>query len=201
MTACLVTLVLCPIFASFIVATTLDLHHLESHMRYLASYDMLTDVLTRRLFFSNAERMLAIAKRTEKSFSVAYIDIDNFKLINDKYGHTAGDEVLRKCAELLKSELRKSDIVGRIGGEEFAVCLLDTNIQGAMHLLNQMRMLVKSLSVHYQEHSIQFTISIGLTFVNSYPSVGLETLIEQADKALYQAKATGKDKVVLFQIK
>ncbi|MCX4187255.1 GGDEF domain-containing protein [Methylophaga sp. OBS4] len=190
--------VVCPIVMWYVIGVTLNLHHLENEMRRLASYDMLTDIMTRRAFLSACEKLHALMRRNQKSLSLAYIDIDNFKKINDGYGHAAGDEVLKSFARILRENVRKSDLVGRIGGEEFALALPDTDLAGASHILDKVRLLAKHTAVAYSGHTIEYTISIGLSISDETEQKLLDQLIRQADHALYAAKHAGKDCIVEF---
>jgi diguanylate cyclase (GGDEF)-like protein len=177
------------------VGTTLDLHYLESQMRHLASYDVLTDVYTRRLFLESCEHLLSLMQRDKKDFVFAYIDLDDFKQINDVYGHAAGDEVLKAFSVLLRSQVRKSDLVGRMGGEEFGLALPETDRKGAEHLLEEVRLLAKQTTVEVDGREIGFTISIGFTYTDGSVEKPLDKLIKKADAALYMAKGTGKDRI------
>lgn len=187
-----------PIAVWFLVGVTLNLHHLEHKMRRLASYDMLTDIMTRRAFFSSCERLYALMKRDKKPFALAYIDLDDFKSINDNYGHTAGDAVLQKFSDILRSSVRQSDIAGRIGGEEFALALPETEMTGAMHIMNQVRVLAKNSYIELGDATINFTISIGLSYCDQTCCLTLEEMIRQADRALYAAKDAGKDHLLQY---
>jgi diguanylate cyclase (GGDEF)-like protein len=190
--------ILAPLLTWLLVGLAIDLHHLEDEMRHLANYDELTDIMTRRAFLAFATRLHALMQRQEKPFTVAYMDLDNFKSINDQYGHLVGDDVLKSFSDVVRSMIRRSDIVGRIGGEEFALALPETDLNGAIHLLNQLRLKASETKVVSRGHEIHYTVSVGLAFSNKTSSTSLETLLEQADRALYQAKTSGKDCVVQF---
>jgi diguanylate cyclase (GGDEF)-like protein len=129
---------------------------------------------------------------------LAYIDIDDFKTINDTYGHVIGDEVLKSFANTLKGSARGSDIIGRIGGEEFAILLPETDIQGAYAILERLRTQICSKTLRIEEHAINLSISVGLSHSRKENEFAVEQLIKQADKALYQAKSEGKNCIVQY---
>jgi predicted signal transduction protein with EAL and GGDEF domain len=106
----------CPLLVWYVIGVTLNLHHLESRMRYLANYDTLTQVMSRRAFLMSFEQQLALSMRNQTSLAVAYLDLDDFKTVNDKYRHAMGDQVLARFASVLKSNMRKHDLIGRMGG-------------------------------------------------------------------------------------
>lgn len=191
-------LIIAPCVIWYLVGLTVKIEHLEKEQRKLATYDMLTGLLVRRVFLSNVEALLNLAERSRGVLSFVYIDIDNFKNINDKFGHTCGDAVLASFAENLRNSMRKSDVVGRIGGEEFAVALPDTDIKRCIHVLEKISSLAKTAQVEAAGQKIVYTISIGVTVFNKSNRVGVEQLIEQADAALYHAKRSGKDCIVRY---
>jgi diguanylate cyclase (GGDEF)-like protein len=182
----------------WLVALGIELHHLEDEMRYLASYDELTGIMSRRAFFNGAERLHVLMRRQNKPLTLAYLDLDDFKEVNDTFGHVMGDAVLKAFTDVISSMLRRSDIVGRIGGEEFALILPDTDIDGARHLLEQIRNKASEQTVVVGHAQTSFTVSVGLAFSNNQSINSLSALIEQADKALYQAKSKGKNCVVQY---
>lgn len=135
-------------------------------------------------------------KRSDAPLSMVMIDIDHFKQVNDEYGHMAGDEVIREISKLFTEYTRISDIVGRYGGEEFAVILPDTKLEDAMLFAERMRLAVQFLSV--QPSRVRCTISLGVAEVN--PNMHkYQQLIELADQALYQAKRNGRNIAVAYE--
>lgn len=130
-------------------------------------------------------------KRGEE-YSVAILDIDNFKEFNDKYGHQAGDEILRKLSECLKNELRDDDIVARYGGEEFIIYFNITDKDLLSKILTRLSQTIRSLSVIFEEKILKITVSIGAA-INKNGKLSAKRLIKQADTALYVAKGAGKD--------
>jgi diguanylate cyclase (GGDEF)-like protein len=163
-----------------------------------ASHDDLTGLLNRSIFFEFLEAELNKAARMQTAFSVMMMDLDHFKSINDRYGHATGDQVLKQFAELLRSLLRKSDIIGRIGGEEFAVILPDTHRQAAAKLAGEiLRRTAARAVIQGRDGSINFTVSIG---ISTYPEfANVNALMSEADRALYRAKKNGRNTVDVYQ--
>ncbi len=179
-----------------VVDVLFRVHHLEEEIRRVATYDMVTGVMTRHAFYSAAGTAHRIATRNRTALSVITIDIDDFKRINDSHGHAAGDSVLRSFGGTLKECARKSDIVGRIGGEEFAILLPDTGIDGAMHLAGKIRAAALNAAVEACGRSIGFTVSIGAAEISHADETPLDVLIRHSDQALYAAKRGGKNIVM-----
>jgi diguanylate cyclase (GGDEF)-like protein len=159
-------------------------------MTRLAMVDELTGLLNRRAFLQEAEKLQKLASRQQGSVCVAIIDVDRFKQVNDQHGHAAGDRVLKDVAQALRSSLRESDLLGRIGGEEFAVVLPFTNEQNALKRLDQLRLRVAG----QESDGLRVTISGGLS------ELGARTVgeaLKRADVALYRAKTTGRNRILL----
>ena len=137
-------------------------------------------------------------KRTESPSALIILDIDNFKKVNDIYGHSAGDEVIKALAGIIKKTIRETDIAGRYGGEEFAIILPDTPVANVEFVAERIRRFVEKCIVVYDEVNISFTVSIGVSgFKQSYKNS--TQWLSMADKALYQAKAAGKNRVILSE--
>ena len=121
------------------------------------------------------------------------LDIDHFKKINDTYGHLAGDFVLKEIAKIIKDSIRKSDICGRFGGEEFVIVLPNTKLSGAMKLAERIRETIQNHTFDFNGKKINVTVSIGITSVGVNDSY--ESLISRADEALYEAKEKGRNRI------
>jgi len=158
-----------------------------------ASYDFLTNVPNRRHFFEVVEAMHESALRHGTPVTCAMIDIDKFKSVNDKYGHSVGDAVLREVAQLIKSSVRKSDVVARFGGEEFCMYMTGMSEDHAGDYFDKLRQKISDAIIRAEEHSLRVTVSIGLC---SKIEHDLNNMIEAADKSLYQAKETGRNRVI-----
>ena len=159
----------------------------------LASTDMLTGINNRRAFTELSNVQVEYCKRHENPVTAIVLDVDHFKTINDKYGHAAGDTALQHLAEILQTITRSSDIIGRIGGEEFAVLLVNTNITEALLVAEKIRNWIADHPVHIGEDYFSMTVSIGVASDDKY---NLELLLNLADKAMYKAKQTGRNRVV-----
>lgn len=167
----------------------------DENNRVLAAEDALTGTATRRALLSALDRDVLRAIRTQTPIAVLMVDIDHFKMVNDRYGHLAGDQVLRTVAGVLQERVRSQDLVGRYGGEEFLVVLPDTPLAGALHLAQELREAVQSLRCSTDAASIGVTVSIGVFGGFLKPGDGWDLLIDAADHALYQAKENGRNRV------
>ena len=161
-----------------------------------ARQDYLTGLNNRGYFMELAEREIKKASRYGHNFTILMLDIDNFKMINDTYGHKAGDRVLVALADIFRKILRVADIEGRIGGEEFAILLPETGRESAVVVAERLRNLVEDCEILLQDSdtSMRFTVSIGVSAPGSI-DYNLDALFSQADDALYRAKHTGRNKV------
>jgi len=172
-----------------------ELFNLKEEFKKRANTDPLTNLYNRRFFTKQAGREYQRAKRYSLSMTLMSIDIDHFKSINDQYGHPAGDQVLIKVAKQLQENLRQTDILARIGGEEFSILLPETSSQSAMIFAERIRENQSKLTITGDwQGSITLSVSIGISsFLSS--DVAFDDLFSRADKALYQAKNSGRNKV------
>ncbi len=165
----------------------------------LASIDPLTGAINRRKFMQLAESELHRTQRYQNALSCLMLDIDHFKQVNDRYGHAAGDQVLRAFFEACCHSVRDTDIVARIGGEEFVVLLPETSQADALQLAERIRSEVSQMQVAIDERQrIELTVSIGASFWSEEIS-DIEALMEQADSALYRAKHEGRNRVAIAE--
>jgi len=163
-----------------------------SDLRRLANIDSLTGTLHRRSFVERAEAEMLRARRAGRPLCVLMLDIDHFKQVNDTYGHAGGDAALRAVAQTLRGAIRPSDLLGRLGGEEFAVLLPETGPEAALALAERLRAAIAEMSVNFAGLAIRQTISIGCAGGRA-DEAGLEVLLRDADRALYMAKAAGRN--------
>ena len=162
-----------------------------SDQQHLARIDGLTGLFCRRIFDARLEHDLALARRRKGILAVAYIDVDDFKAVNDRYGHVGGDRVLKEISKVLKDSIREADTAARIGGDEFALVLPDTDARGAHQIVSE---IVRKLHDAFAARNWQVTCSIGVvTILDS--AVSPESAMGAADKVMYEAKAKGKDAV------
>jgi diguanylate cyclase (GGDEF)-like protein/PAS domain S-box-containing protein len=172
-----------------------ELYALKEEFRKQANTDSLTELYNRRYFMEHAEREFYRAKRHLRIVSLISIDIDHFKNINDSYGHPAGDKVLISVAKCLLPCIRQEDILARIGGEEFSILLPETTLQSAKVVAERIRLNQSNLSLDGEWNGkITLTVSIGVTCIR-FEDDSFDDFFIRADKALYQAKALGRDQV------
>ncbi|CAG1020796.1 Diguanylate cyclase DgcM [Methylococcales bacterium] len=168
---------------------------LLAELEHQAHFDYLTGIANRRHFMEQGEMELARAQRYGNSLSIFMLDIDHFKKINDSFGHAVGDKVLQKMGCIFAQTLREVDIPGRLGGEEFAVLLPETNSSKALEVAERLRNFVANTTIPLEAGvSLQFTICIGVATLREKIS-NIDSLLNLADKALYQAKDSGRNKV------
>jgi len=175
-------------------AIALENARLHTIVQRQAITDELTDLANRRRFTDTLDTELRRAERFGEPLGVVFADLDDFKLINDRYGHQVGDRVLRAFADCLKKRVRVIDVAARLGGEEFAVLLVETDHAGALALAESLREAVEALAIPGgPREPVRLTASFG---VASYPQArSPEELLAAADAALYQAKREGKNRV------
>ncbi|MBN1170699.1 MAG: diguanylate cyclase [Micromonosporaceae bacterium] len=177
-------------------AVALDNAVLFHEVENAATYDGLTGLFNRRYFFDFGEHRMATWRRDERPIAAVMIDVDHFKNVNDTYGHAVGDEVIKEIAHRLSATLRESDIVGRYGGEEFAVLLPETTEDMALVAAHRMRREISAEPIATRAGELPITVSVGLAFPDK-PSSQLSDLLRAADKALYVAKRNGRNQVVV----
>lgn len=167
----------------------------------MATVDPLTGLLNARAYYESCDQQISLSNRMMTAYSVLFIDLDHFKKINDTYGHAVGDLVLKQSALCMKSKLRKSDLIGRIGGEEFSVFLPNTNKQNAILVAESLRKQIEQQSIQLKDDkTIHITASIG---VSSLDGIAKENssfveLQKNADSAMYEAKHAGRNRVSVF---
>ena len=160
----------------------------------MAQSDPLTGCWNRRSVLDAANRDFARSWRTASPLSVIFMDIDHFKHINDSHGHLAGDAVIRTLTSTVKAALRTSDMLGRIGGEEFVVLLVDTDCQNAAMVAEKLRLQLAGTPVFYDKTEISFTVSLGVAEIRAGDADAL-SLIDRADSLMYRAKSGGRNLV------
>ncbi len=164
------------------------------HLQELATIDPLTGTNNRRSFFGVARREFTLSRRLGTRFCILMADADRFKSINDEHGHHAGDRVLVEMAEACRSQLRDVDVLGRLGGEEFAVALPGADLAGARVVAERIRNACAATAVAVGGRTVRFRVSIGVAEASAADSA-VEDVIHRADRALYRAKALGRDRV------
>lgn len=176
-----------------------EARQLKAKYEHLSLRDDMTGLYNRRYFFPTAESLLARASRKREPVSLALLDLDHFKSINDRFGHGCGDLVLRQVGGMLQNAVRQSDILARFGGEEFIILMPDTDCQAGKQLAERIRQQIKTLKITYQDQPITISTSIGITcWPIDKGKPELEQMIRQADLALYRAKDLGRDRMVMM---
>lgn len=179
------------------IAAALERSEHEKRVEQLAFHDALTGLPNRVLFDDRIRQTLATARRYDRGFAVMYLDLDNFKSVNDDLGHPSGDLLLRHVADRLRQTLRESDTVARFGGDEFVV--LQPIVSGPTDTSDMARKIISVMQVPFELNGVTRTIhtSIGISL---FPNDGteIEALMDNADKALYRAKRTGRNRWVFF---
>lgn len=185
-------------FAANLAAIAIENSQARDELERQAHSDYLTGLENRRHFLSQAENELARTLRYGRELSVMMLDVDHFKQVNDTYGHKVGDLVLKRLAELCRATLRDVDIVGRIGGEEFAVLLPETSSEHAKEAAERLCAEIASAQVKLDSGlPLRFTASFGVTTLCENDA-NIDILLDQADQALYRAKEEGRNRVCIY---
>ncbi len=187
-----------------------DLKKMEEEidrLRKLVYYDELTGLLNRRGFLHEAEREFnfvsnnttTLERRTgfQIPFSVIFLDLDNFKNINDTYGHDVGDEALKVIGKILNEQLRAGDMPGRLGGEEFVITLVGANIERTKVIAEKLRVIIEAHELRSGDKKIPLTASFGVAEYLEDKDNDVQALIKRADDAMYKAKQEGKNRIVV----
>ena len=170
----------------------------NKQLKYLALHDTLTGMPNRYFFEKSTIQLIKTSKRYQRTFAALILDIDNFKWINDKFGHNIGDEVLIATADKLKSSIRESDIISRLGGDEFVIILSEIKSEMDASLVAQKFIKSFDIPLRIKGKSIQISLSIGITFFQPSKEKDFETIMEEADIAMYKAKQNGKNRFEYF---
>lgn len=167
--------------------------HSATELRRLAERDSLTSVFNRRSFMSLVEKALSQAKRTNQTIGILLIDLDHFKAINDTLGHKGGDDALRHFVGTSIATLRNEDIIGRLGGEEFGILLTGAGLGDALATAERVRAVVEGSPLKTDQSTISLTISVGVAISSADDTP--ESILDRADKAMYDAKRKGRNRV------
>ena len=165
----------------------------------LAFIDPLTNCVNRRKFEELSNSELQRSSRYNSELSFLMLDIDHFKAVNDTYGHAIGDDVLKHFSSVCLKLARDTDIVARVGGEEFIVMLLETNEKGALTFAERFREEIYNSTLTIEDYAIQYTVSIGISSLNRDKDSEVSMILQRADRALYVAKESGRNKSVIFK--
>jgi diguanylate cyclase (GGDEF)-like protein len=177
---------------------TKDLEIRQEELKILAATDSMTKLYNRRYFTEMCIGMFSLENRMIEEIGVIMLDIDNFKYINDTYGHQQGDKVIIFIANLLREHTRKSDVICRFGGEEFILLLPHTSLQYTIQHAENIRSRIASYTMDLGDNkTLSVTVSVGVSMVNHERDIDMEDAIKRTDRALYEAKNSGKNRVVI----
>ncbi|WCE32107.1 diguanylate cyclase [Vibrio sp. SCSIO 43137] len=178
------------------ISLLLEGERAEQELIRLATTDELTSLANRRQLLAIIDSEIERAKRYKTPLSFCMVDLDNFKAVNDLYGHEVGDEVLKAVAEAMKGFIRTTDMVGRLGGEEFGIILPNTAHDDALTMADRLRLAIEELTVVHEKSSLNVTISVGVSSIrHSSETVLSNDLLSLADRCLYYAKRSGRNRV------
>jgi len=174
-----------------------EAYELAQQLSYQASYDPLTGLVNRREFQSHLHRIIVMARQKHTENALCFMDLDQFKVVNDSCGHIAGDELLRQLAHLLKNNVRKQDILARLGGDEFAILLENCSLQQAERVANAIRQAIQDFRFHWEDNTFSVGVSLGLVPVD-WTSETTTDLLRRADTACYTAKDMGRNRIHVY---
>ncbi|WP_454782696.1 diguanylate cyclase [Legionella sp. WA2022007384] len=185
-----------PVSPQDLVSAVRSRSNRASILNYYMTTDSLTGLLNHSSILNRLNIEIARSKQQNSSLSFVMIDIDNFKSINDSYGHPFGDLVIKKLSSLFMVSLRNRDIIGRYGGEEFAIILPGATIENSQKICNDLRLQFSQNYFTVNEQKVHVTISVGISYFDG--NYDINNLVNQADRALYKAKENGRNQVVIF---
>ena len=171
---------------------------LTRQVTWQARHDALTGLVNRREFEQQVEAAMALAQQQQQVHALCYLDLDQFKIVNDTCGHMAGDELLRQVTVLLQAQIRKTDLLARLGGDEFGILLHQCDLKQAMQVANTLREVVQDFRFPWQAQTFAIGVSIGLVAIDA-SSDNLAALLMAADSACYVAKNQGRNRVHIFR--
>ena len=169
-----------------------QLFELSSKLDKLSSTDSLTGIFNRRYLFEISKKIIAVSKREDKDISLAIIDIDNFKKINDTFGHYIGDQVIISFVNTIRNSIRKNDIFARLGGDEFIVLFQDTSLENALIICEKVKLAIAKEEI---DKETMYTISIGVSQLDLSSEDIMNEALKKADNALYKSKKYGRNQI------
>lgn len=184
--------------AVLIFSDVTQARRLSQAISYHAAHDALTGLINRREFERRLCRVLETSRTTDQEHALAYLDLDQFKIINDSCGHAAGDELLRQLSGLLKVQIRKRDSLARLGGDEFGVLMEHCSVRQAMRVAEALRKAAENFRFLWEDKSFRIGVSIGLVSINKI-SMDMDNILKAADAACYTAKQQGRNRIHIYQ--
>lgn len=185
------------LYATAQVQDITEAHNLSDKLSYQASHDVLTDLVNRREFERRLLRAIENVKKEQTEHALLYIDLDQFKIVNDTCGHTAGDELLHQIANMMEEKIRQLDTLARLGGDEFGVLMEHCNLKQAKRVASVIRKTVEEFRFIWGDKTFNVGASIGLTIINN-PTTDLTEIMKQADAACYAAKESGRNRIHVY---
>ena len=195
----IISLIVTPILSFYVIRLFIKVDRLEEEMRALATFDSLTGLLTRREFLERAEFFHKVAVREHLSFALIIADLDNFKEINDQFGHLTGDQTLETLGLAIQDSLRESDLACRYGGDEFLFFLPNTDSEQAYLFCERLRSILDE-AIDCSSLEIKLTASIGIAAYPDFQTDIIEDIISAADTAMYHAKEAGGNQTQLYTL-
>ena len=171
---------------------------LSAKVEYQASHDALTGLVNRSEFDTILQLVVEQAKHDENEHALCYLDLDQFKVVNDTSGHMAGDELLKQLGNVLKVQVRKGDLLARLGGDEFGILMHDCSLNQAAHVCEQLRNVIRDFQFAWEDRSFSVGVSIGISSINSATGNAVD-ILKEADAACYAAKDKGRNRVHVFR--
>ncbi|WP_304545748.1 GGDEF domain-containing protein [Sulfurimonas microaerophilic] len=171
---------------------------MNNKLKHLAHIDPLTNLYNRRFVNEQMAYHFDIVKSQNSFLGLTMFDVDFFKKVNDTYGHDAGDKVLQMIAKLAKENFRETDLIGRIGGEEFCIVFTNTNEDNVLKIVERFRKAIEEQTVFYEEKEIKVTSSFGISYISKEIN-SFEELFKNADEALYEAKRSGRNRICVYK--
>lgn len=187
-----------PMYIEGIARDISDRKLMEEQLTLLTQIDSLTGTYSRSYFMDKCDKLFTVMKRYHRPASMMMMDLDNFKMINDTYGHHVGDLALIAFTLACQKEIREADILGRLGGEEFGLMLPETNLNNAQAMAERIRKRIEEIEIPFAGYVIKITVSIGLIELCKDEQT-LDDALRCADRAMYQAKDKGRNRVVIYQ--
>ena len=175
-----------------------DIHNMSKQLAYQASHDALTELINRHEFEERLKTSLTSARNENRNHVLCYLDLDQFKVVNDTCGHIAGDELLKQLAALLHNQLRKTDTLARLGGDEFALLLVDCPLDQALKIAETLRTAINDFRFFWQDKSFEVSASFGLVAITA-ESGSITDILSAADSACYVAKDLGRNRIHMYQ--
>jgi diguanylate cyclase (GGDEF)-like protein/PAS domain S-box-containing protein len=173
--------------------------NMQADLERMAMTDELTSVPNRRFFLQQLEQEIERSRRYHRPMCLAMLDLDHFKQVNDRFGHAGGDEVLKHFSRFIRSRLRTGDLLGRLGGEEFAILLPETGVNSALFVLQRIRESLAQQALDHIAPDFHYTFSGGIASLPDDANLTATTLLANADHALYQAKENGRNQIFIFE--